>query len=61
MQRRLVQGIQYESELSTSPPARVPSPHHVCRLTDDLMKCTDPSAKQTFTPPECRLLAEADP
>ena len=25
------------------------------------MKCTDPSAKHRFTPPECKLFAEADP
>jgi hypothetical protein len=52
---------QYASELITSPPERVPSPHHACKLTEFLMKCTEPSAKQTLTPPGCRLVAETEP
>jgi hypothetical protein len=38
--------------------ARVPSPHQVWKLTEFLMKCTEPSVKQTFTPPGWRLFAE---
>ena len=35
----------------TSPRLRVPSAHHVGRLTEFLMNLTEPSAKQTLTPP----------
>jgi hypothetical protein len=41
--------------------ARVPSPHQACRPTEFLMKCTEPSVKQTFTPPGCRLFADGAP
>ncbi len=52
---------QYASEPMTSPPLRVPRPHQTWRLTELLTKCTEPSAKHTFTPPGCRLFAEGAP
>jgi hypothetical protein len=52
---------QYESELITSPPLRLPSAHQVCGLTELLMNRTEPSAKASFTPPGCWLFAEAAP
>src|SRR3984957_4320747 len=39
-----------------SPPARVPSAHHVCRLTVFLMNWTWPSPMAMFTPPGWLLL-----
>jgi hypothetical protein len=47
---------QYWSELSTSPPFRVPSAHHALRLTESFMNRTDPSAKASQTPPGWLLL-----
>ena len=52
---------QYASELITSPKARLPRAHQVCRLTESLMNLTEPSVKATFTPPEWLLLAAAAP
>lgn len=43
---------QKESELTTSPPLRVPSAHQAGRLTVSLMYLTEPSAKHMLTPPE---------
>ena len=43
---------QYWSELMTSAPLRLPRANHVCGPIESLIKCTDPSAKHTFTPPE---------
>ena len=40
-----------------SPPSIVANARHVVRLIESLMKCTDPSAKTTWTPPGCRLRA----
>ncbi len=42
---------QYESELITSPPARVPSCHHVFIEIELLMNVTWPSAIRTLQPP----------
>ena len=43
--------IQNESELITSPPARVPRDCQVLSLTVCFMNLTDPSAKPMLTPP----------
>ena len=48
---------QYESELITSPPARVPSCHHVLIEIEPLMNWTCPSPIITLAPPEWLLLA----
>src|SRR3954468_10555918 len=39
----------------TSPPALVPSAHHVSGLTVSLMILTEPSPKRVFTPPGWKL------
>ena len=39
------------SALMISPPFRVPIARQVCRLTESLTNLTDPSPKQTLTPP----------
>ena len=47
---------QYESELITSPRARVPKDHQICIAIELLMNETCPSAKQTLAPPGWLLL-----
>ena len=47
---------QYESELRTSLRLRVPMAHQVWRAIEFLMNLTEPSAKQTLTPPEWLLV-----
>ena len=42
---------QSASELTTSPPARVPMAHQVWRLIESLMNLTEPSAIIALTPP----------
>lgn len=43
---------QNESELTISPPARVPTAHQVGIATVSLKNRTEPSAMQALTPPE---------
>ena len=50
---------QYESDEITSPRLRLPSAHQVWRLIVFLMNFTEPSAKQTLTPPEWLLVGAA--
>ena len=49
------------SELMTSPWLRVPSAHHVWRLTESLMNFTEPSPMPTLTPPGWLLVAVVAP
>ena len=42
---------QNESLLTTSPPASVAMAYQVVKLTEFLMKWTEPSMNRTFTPP----------
>ena len=42
---------QYESELSASPPLRVPSAHQIWYCTLFFTQRTEPSAKQMLIPP----------
>src|SRR5262245_41363268 len=53
--------IQYESELSTSPRLRVPRDNQVNWPIESLMNRTEPSDRETLTPPGCRLRAEKNP
>jgi hypothetical protein len=48
---------QYESELITSPPLRVPRPHQMFWAIELLTNRTLPSAIATFTPPGWELEA----
>src|SRR5262249_19039338 len=48
---------QNELPSSTSPAARVPSVRQVCKLIVSRMKCTEPSANRTLTPPGWKLRA----
>ena len=52
-----VHSDQYESAPSTSPPDLVPNAHHVGALMVSLMNLTEPSVKQTLTPPGWLLVA----
>src|SRR5579883_2706225 len=47
---------QYWSELTTSPPLRVPRAHQAWRPTVSLTNLTEPSAKAMSTPPGWLLL-----
>ena len=54
----LHKSAQYWSELTTSPPLRLPSAaSSVGEVTEAVMNRTDPSVKHTFTPPGWLLVA----
>lgn len=54
-----IKSYQYESAVTKSLLATVPSDHHVVMATELLMNWTWPSAKRTLAPPGCMLVTLA--